>query len=53
MDEDGEISTGDVVAVVWQMKMELEIRAAGEGRVVWVYEVAKGNDVGEGIQMDG
>jgi acetyl/propionyl-CoA carboxylase alpha subunit len=49
VDEGDEINKGDVVAVVQQMKMELEIRAARAGRVVWVYEGEEGDDVGEGV----
>lgn len=40
---------GDVVAVVKQMKMELEIRAGGEGLVGWVFEGEDGDEVGEGV----
>jgi pyruvate carboxylase len=47
--EGDEVRKGDVVAVVQQMKMELEIRAARPGRVVWVYEGEEGDDVGEGV----
>jgi pyruvate carboxylase len=49
VDEGDEIRKGDVVAVVQQMKMELEIRASRGGRVVWVYEGEEGDDVGEGV----
>jgi pyruvate carboxylase len=49
VDEGDEIQKGDVVAVVRQMKMELEIRASKGGRVVWVYEGEEGDDVGEGV----
>jgi len=49
VDVDDEIAKGDVVAVVRQMKMELEIRAGKAGRVVWVYEGEEGDDVGEGV----
>jgi pyruvate carboxylase len=49
VDEGDEIRKGDVVAVVQQMKMELEIRALRGGRVVWVYEGEEGDDVGEGV----
>lgn len=47
--EGDEVRKGDVVAVVQQMKMELEIRAARPGRVIWVYEGEEGDDVGEGV----
>jgi biotin carboxyl carrier protein len=43
------IATGDVVAVVRQMKMELEIRASRVGKVLWVFEGEEGEEVGEGI----
>jgi len=49
VDEGDEIQKGDVVAVVRQMKMELEIRAGKRGRVGWVYEGEEGDDVGEGV----
>ncbi len=44
-----EVKKGEVVAVVRQMKMELEIRASKSGRVSWVYEGEEGDDVGEGV----
>ncbi len=48
--EEGDIiAKGDVVAVVRQMKMELEIRTSRGGRVVWVFEGEEGEEVGEGI----
>lgn len=48
--EEGDmIGKGDVVAVVRQMKMELEIRAGRGGRVGWVCEVGEGEEVGEGV----
>lgn len=47
--EGDEVRKGDVVAVVQQMKMELEIRAARPGRVIWMYEGEEGDDVGEGV----
>jgi biotin carboxyl carrier protein len=43
------VATGDVVAVVRQMKMELEIRASRGGKVVWVFEEEEGEEVREGI----
>lgn len=49
VDEGDEVRKGDVVAVVQQMKMELEIRAARGGRVIWVYEGDEGDDVGDGV----
>ncbi|KAH6666867.1 carbamoyl-phosphate synthase L chain, ATP binding domain-containing protein [Halenospora varia] len=49
VDEGDELKKGDTVAVVRQMKMELEIRASKGGRVVWVYEGDEGDDVGEGV----
>jgi pyruvate carboxylase len=49
VDEGDEIKKGDTVAVVRQMKMELEIRASKGGRVAWVYEGEEGDEVGEGV----
>ena len=49
MDVGDEIKKGDTVAVVRQMKMELEVRAGKGGRVIWVYEGEEGEDVGEGV----
>jgi pyruvate carboxylase len=49
VDVGDEIKKGDTVAVVRQMKMELEVRAGKGGRVVWVYEGEEGEDVGEGV----
>jgi pyruvate carboxylase len=49
VEEGDEIAKGDIVAVVRQMKMELEIRAAKAGCVIWVYEGEEGDDVGEGV----
>lgn len=43
------VAKGEVVAVVKQMKMELEIRAGKGGRVGWVYEGEEGDEVGEGV----
>jgi pyruvate carboxylase len=43
------VEKGDVVAVVKQMKMELEIRAGMEGVVGWVFEGEDGDEVGEGV----
>jgi biotin carboxyl carrier protein len=44
-----EVVKGAAVAVVRQMKMELEVRASKGGRVVWVYEGEEGDEVGEGV----
>jgi pyruvate carboxylase len=44
-----EVAKGECVAVVRQMKMELEIRANKGGRVMWVYEGEEGDEVGEGV----
>lgn len=44
-----DIRKGDTVAVVRQMKMELEIRATKGGSVSWVYEGEEGDEVGEGV----
>jgi len=49
VDKGDEIRKGDTVAVVRQMKMELEIRASKGGRVVWIYEGEEGDEVGEGV----
>ena len=49
MEEGEEVKKGATVAVVRQMKMELEIRAGKGGKVVWIYEGEEGDDVGEGI----
>jgi pyruvate carboxylase len=49
VDVGDEIKKGDTVAVVRQMKMELEVRAGKAGWVVWVYEGDEGEDVGEGV----
>ncbi|KAE8443637.1 hypothetical protein EG329_001495 [Mollisiaceae sp. DMI_Dod_QoI] len=49
VDEGDKIVKGETVAVVRQMKMELEIRASKGGRVIWVYEGEEGDDVGEGV----
>jgi biotin carboxyl carrier protein len=49
VDEGDIVTKGDVVAVVRQMKMELEIRALRGGKVVWVFEGEQGEEVGEGI----
>ena len=42
------VRKGDVMCVVAQMKMELEIRSARAGRVVWITEAEDGEDVAEG-----
>lgn len=47
--EGDEVKKGDAVAVVSQMKMELEIRSGRGGKVVWVYEGEEGDDVAEGV----
>lgn len=44
-----EVVKGAAVAVVRQMKMELEVRASKGGHVVWVYEGEEGDEVGEGV----
>ncbi|KAF2638722.1 hypothetical protein P280DRAFT_455925 [Massarina eburnea CBS 473.64] len=49
IDENDVVKEGDVVAVVQQMKMELEVRSHRSGRVVWVTEAEDGEDVGEGM----
>ncbi|KAI0177611.1 hypothetical protein BJ166DRAFT_561251 [Pestalotiopsis sp. NC0098] len=49
VDEGDEVRQGDVIAVVQQMKMELDIRSPSHGRVVWVTEAEDGEDVAEGM----
>jgi len=49
VDEGDVVQKGDVIAVVRQMKMEVEVRAHRRGRVVWVFEGEEGEDVGEGV----
>jgi pyruvate carboxylase len=51
VDVGDEIGKGETVAVVRQMKMELEIRATRGGRVSWVYEGDEGDEVGEGVLL--
>lgn len=43
------VAKGETVAVVRQMKMELEVRADRGGRVSWVFEGEEGEDVGVGV----
>jgi pyruvate carboxylase len=45
------IAKNDIVAVVKQMKMELEIRASRAGVVSWVYEGDEGDEVSDGVLM--
>lgn len=49
VEEGDTVAKGDVVAVVRQMKMELEIHASRGGNVTWVFEGEEGEEVGEGI----
>jgi acetyl/propionyl-CoA carboxylase alpha subunit len=49
VDEGDVIKAEAVVAIVRQMKMEIEIRARRGGRVVWVTRVEDGEDVNEGV----
>lgn len=49
VDEGDEVQQGDVIAVLKQMKMELDIRSPSNGRVVWLTEVEDGEDVAEGM----
>ncbi|KAE9364336.1 hypothetical protein N431DRAFT_355584 [Stipitochalara longipes BDJ] len=51
VDVGDEVRKGETVAVVRQMKMELEIRASKGGRVGWVYEGEEGDEVGEGVLL--
>jgi len=56
VDTGDEVKKGETVAVVRQMKMELEIRASKGGTVKWVYAGEVGDDVGEGVllcELDG
>ncbi|KAK7534864.1 uncharacterized protein J3D65DRAFT_591557 [Phyllosticta citribraziliensis] len=48
VDEGDAVAAGDVVAVVRQMKMEIEVRCAVAGRVRWVMDVEDGEEVAEG-----
>lgn len=49
VDEGDQVAEGDVIAVVQQMKMELDIRSPRNGRVAWVTEAEDGEDVAEGM----
>ena len=49
VDEGDLVKAGDVVAVVQQMKMELEVRASRSGKVSWVCDIEDGEDVAEGV----
>lgn len=51
--EEGDwVKKDDIVAIVRQMKMELEIRSDGSGQVVWVFEGEDGEvEVGEGVLL--
>jgi len=49
VDEGDVIEKGAVVAVVRQMKMEVEVRCYRRGKVGWVFEGDEGEDVGEGV----
>lgn len=49
VDEGDVVQKGDVIAVIRQMKMELELRAQKGGRVMWLTEAEDGEDVGEGL----
>ena len=51
VDMGDEVRKGETVAVVRQMKMELEIRASKGGQVGWVYEGEEGDEVGEGVLL--
>ncbi|KAL3422912.1 pyruvate carboxylase [Phlyctema vagabunda] len=44
-----EVQREQVVAVVRQMKMELDVRASKSGTVKWVYEGEVDDEVGEGV----
>ncbi|KAI1868136.1 uncharacterized protein JN550_006624 [Neoarthrinium moseri] len=49
VDEGDEVRKGDVIAVVQQMKMELDIRSPSNGKIIWVTEAEDGEDVAEGM----
>jgi pyruvate carboxylase len=51
VDVGDEVKKGETVAVVRQMKMELEIRASKGGRLGWVYEGEEGDEIGEGVLL--
>jgi biotin carboxyl carrier protein len=51
VDVGDEVKKGETVAVVRQMKMELEVRAGKGGVVRWVYEGEVGDEVGEGVLL--
>lgn len=48
IDEGDVVRRNDTIAVVRQMKMELEIRASRDGVVEWVTDIEDGEEVGEG-----
>lgn len=48
VDEGDAVAAGDVVAVVRQMKMEVEVRCEVAGRVRWVMDVEDGDEVADG-----
>lgn len=45
------VKKDDVIAVVRQMKMELEVRSTNSGVVSWATEVQDGDEIGEGILL--
>lgn len=51
VDVGDEVRKGETVAVVRQMKMELEIRAGKGGKIGWIYEGEEGDEVGEGVLL--
>jgi pyruvate carboxylase len=59
VDEGDQVSEGDLLCVVRQMKMELEVRAPYSARVTWVCDVEDGETVNDGLlvctlqQLDG
>ena len=53
VDEGDEVEENSVIAFVKQMKMELEVRSPGAGRVKWALELESedGDDVPEGVLL--
>lgn len=45
------VQAGDVIAIVQQMKMELEVRCRVGGAIDWVTEVEDGGEIGEGVLL--
>lgn len=45
------VRAGDVIAIVQQMKMELEVRCRVGGVIEWVTDVEDGGEIGEGVLL--